>query len=134
MDRVFDHRVVRLLAFVVLLAILWAGLKPEPFRQYVLYFDKYMHVLGFALLAVFFCMSFPRLSHLTAVYLLVGLGLVIEVAQDWFLPDRSFDLGDLLMDALGVVPVVFCLYLWRRNRRNELRPRAPAEPELPAKL
>lgn len=65
--------------------------------------DKVEHVLGYALLAAAAVQVFrrPRLWRIGA--LLVGLGLLLEVAQGTLTSTRSFDLLDALANAVGVL-------------------------------
>lgn len=65
--------------------------------------DKLMHGLTFAVLAAVAHAGFPTLRGLlTALPLLLGYGLVIELVQAT-LPYRRFDLLDWLADALGLL-------------------------------
>ena len=92
----------RCLAFLVLLVLLWGGFSSDPIPQYTSHFDKYTHCLGFAALTATVLLAFPRFYHIVVLAVMLLLGFGIELGQDMFLDRRSFDWGDLVMDAIGI--------------------------------
>jgi VanZ family protein len=70
-----------------------------------IYFDKWVHIGLFALLALLVCWSFPRHAPKTIILLmlLVGYGLAVELIQGAFIANRSCDLYDLLADGTGAL-------------------------------
>jgi VanZ family protein len=65
--------------------------------------DKAYHVGAFALLMWWFAVAQPARSRRYSALWLVLLGLAIEFAQG-FVPFRAPSVGDLVADALGVLP------------------------------
>lgn len=75
-----------------------------------IWLDKWVHIGMFALLAVLWCVAW-RLNNLTSekfrtVFITIGVaclayGIVMEFVQKFFIPYRSFDLGDIIADAVG---------------------------------
>ncbi|MCZ4315471.1 VanZ family protein [Comamonadaceae bacterium G21597-S1] len=63
--------------------------------------DKTDHLLGFGLLAILACQSWPR-RNLTALAGLLVYGALIEVLQS-FTPYRFAEWNDLLADAMGLL-------------------------------
>lgn len=74
------------------------------------YFDKAVHLGMFFLLTVLFCYPFSKLparrTAITAVFNKVAFyvilyGIMMEIVQNTFTFGRSFDVIDILFDALG---------------------------------
>ncbi|MEO7992553.1 MAG: VanZ family protein [Chryseolinea sp.] len=72
--------------------------------------DKIVHVALFAIMVVLWCIPVfykPSLStHLPKLLILIpfiffGYSILVEFIQLFFIPGRSFDLMDILADALG---------------------------------
>jgi VanZ family protein len=78
------------------------------------WFDKWVHVGIFMTLisSWSWALNFKDLSaYGTLIIIALIYGLSIEIIQDRFIPNRSFDLGDLLADFIG------CLVgVWLRMR------------------
>jgi VanZ family protein len=72
---------------------------PPPFAHA----DKLVHAAGFLLLAFFADAGWPHLGFVRAKYLsLLAYGIGIEFAQH-FIPQRSFELLDILANASGLL-------------------------------
>jgi hypothetical protein len=88
-------------------------------------FDKVVHILLFGGIAYFWGMHYAfrpgtrdwrKLSILLAG-LSIGLGIVLEFVQLFWIPDRSFDVFDILADSVGaVIAVLLLLYLYPGKR------------------
>ena len=86
------------------------------------YFDKWVHVGMFSVLAFLFMMPFcrsdmPRTnkwSFIIKIAISVSIwGLTTELIQKFFIPGRSFDLLDWAADSVGVIlAVVVCRKLY----------------------
>jgi hypothetical protein len=72
--------------------------------------DKIVHVVLFAILVVLWCIPFFYKPSLTIrlpkvlifiPFIFFGYSIIVEFIQDFFIPGRSFDLVDILADALG---------------------------------
>lgn len=103
---------------VILLLCLLPGTQVPCIGQENL--DKFLHGFLFALLSFTMMVGFLkqyqfRVLALNAskIVIVFGLsyGIVIEVLQDLFLPDRSFEWLDILADGVGTV-LGFSLFLW----------------------
>lgn len=74
------------------------------------YFDKIVHFGMFFLLTVFFCYPFFKLAakqpvnsaifHKVALYIII-YGILMEFVQKFYTTSRTFDITDILFDALG---------------------------------
>ncbi|RYY87916.1 MAG: VanZ family protein [Chitinophagaceae bacterium] len=79
-----------------------------------IYFDKWVHLGLFAVLALLLCWSeFGRGRRQVSRVALAGIayGAAVEVIQGLWVPHRSADIFDFLFDSLGVG---VGLYIWRR--------------------
>lgn len=93
------------------------------------YFDKYIHFFLFAgfsgLWSIYLICKNYSPEKLNRAYLLVFIvgvvyGAVMELVQYYFIPDRSFDLGDIAADAAGSAAayVLFYFKLLKINSGN----------------
>ena len=73
-------------------------------------FDKWVHIGLFGILVVLSCWgSWSRAKEIpsqsnTFAWLAVwatAYGIGMEFIQDWYIPNRSFDVGDILADGVG---------------------------------
>ncbi|RYY81716.1 MAG: VanZ family protein [Chitinophagaceae bacterium] len=79
-----------------------------------IYFDKWVHVGLFTVLAFLLCwagLAAGRKQVLWVGVLCVGYGMAVEVIQGLWVANRSADVFDLLSDSIGVL---VGLWLWRR--------------------
>ncbi|MEN9498075.1 MAG: hypothetical protein RL750_974 [Bacteroidota bacterium] len=90
-----------------------------------IHFDKWVHVGLFGVLVVLACWGFwsrskSNRSFSTPFALFTGLatayGIGVEYLQDGFIPNRSFDLGDIWADAGGAL-VGGWFSLWRFGKK-----------------
>ncbi|HEX8277199.1 MAG TPA: VanZ family protein [Segetibacter sp.] len=77
-------------------------------------FDKFVHFFMFFLLTVSFCFPFTKIisarsiSWFNQVALYVILyGIVMEFVQKYLVPNRSFDVIDIVFDSLGSIAGLF---------------------------
>lgn len=78
--------------------------------------DKFVHIGMFGVLVLLFLLPFRkhinrrdliRTALLIAVISL-GYGTAMEYVQKYFIPNRSFDVGDIMADGIGsFIPVVW---------------------------
>ena len=97
--------------FIVLVLICLPGSDiPSVSWLNKIYFDKWVHVGVFALLALLFCWPFynssfnskERLQYFIKIAIATCIwGLATEFIQKYFVPSRSFDLLDWTADSLG---------------------------------
>lgn len=98
------------------LVCLYMGLRHRPAPQLFRHFDLFLH-FGIFLSLAFICLfAFPRRIGLLLLPLLVGVGLGIEVIQDFFLPGRNGSWNDFFANTLGVAAggVLGALFLKRQ--------------------
>lgn len=83
--------------------IVYVTLTPHPPPMPGRFTDKIFHVLGYFVLTGWFAQLYKpsRLRYYQAVGF-IGLGTALEFAQLW-VNTRSFDLGDIVANALGVL-------------------------------
>ncbi len=73
----------------------------------MIYFDKWVHIGLFAGLVFLFCLPFRKQFFLQASALLadnclaVVYGVAMEYVQEYFTEGRSFDVTDMMADAVG---------------------------------
>lgn len=78
--------------------------------------DKVLHLLVFAALAIGLSAAWPRAAISTIAALALGIGLADELHQ-YLVPTRQPSIDDWLADAAGT----FCgLLLWQRLARRQL--------------
>ncbi len=74
------------------------------------YFDKWIHVILLSVMIFFWCLPFfyrDSIKLSTTKLLLwiavgfFGYGILMEFIQHYFIPHRSFDVGDIAADAVG---------------------------------
>ena len=81
-------------------------------------FDKWVHIGLIAIMAFLFCWGLfkkeespkKRKRHfiLTGIICL-GYGIIMEFIQRYFIPNRSFDMGDVIADGVGsAAGVIYC--------------------------
>lgn len=93
--------ILRIVFAIVLIVLLYAGLRDRAIPEFFNEEDKLHHLAGFAALALSTRMAFPRGSVLWQVLAVVALGVFIELAQEW-LPDRTSSVWDILANLVGI--------------------------------
>jgi len=94
------------LVVTILLCLPGSTLPKENWLDNI-WFDKWVHIFLFAMLAWLFCSSFKNFSgkklrlFLAIVIACLFYGIVMEFVQKYFIPGRSFDSGDILADGIG---------------------------------
>ena len=96
---------------VVLLTLPGTAFPQEDWLDKI-WFDKWVHIGMFALLVILWCLamwslkkdipfrSLLRVFWIVAITFL-GYGIIMEFVQKNFIPYRSFDIGDIVADAVG---------------------------------
>lgn len=102
------------LLFISVLFFLPGSALPKDKMFEIVLFDKWVHVGLFAVLLFLWRSYFPDDAKYSWWSLLLALcyGFGVEVIQHYFIPNRSFDLGDVTGDMLGAVAGV-----WWWNKR-----------------
>jgi len=85
-----------------------------------IHIDKWVHVGLFVVLIFLFCSAF-NFSLLKKAWMIlitaIIYGFLVEVVQKFWVPNRSFDLYDVLADTAGSI---LGLFVWLRvNKKNK---------------
>ena len=107
-----------LLLVTVLLCIPGTQLPKIKWDSKVL-LDKWIHVFLFFLLVWFWCRIYIRNEKkifITICILAILYGIIMEIVQHYFIPFRSFDVGDMIADAIGSVIAYFVFI--KQNKNN----------------
>ena len=84
-----------------------------------IWLDKWIHIGMFGIMVVLWCrgmlMKEYEIPKIRKIFLCLGIGWLLygigmEFVQKYFIPNRSFDTGDILADAAGcTVGVVYSM-------------------------
>lgn len=77
------------------------SLTPQPPQMHVTWGDKLQHMIAYAALMAWFIQVYSRDRRPRLAGWLLTLGIAIEFLQ-WLTPYRSFDVLDMVADALGI--------------------------------
>jgi len=106
--RLFWLALVWFIILTILLTLPGSSLPKEDWLDKI-WFDKWVHIFLFAILALLFCRSFKNFSGKKLRLFLVIIigcffyGIIMEFVQKYFIPGRSFDIGDILADGIGSI-------------------------------
>ena len=93
------HKFFAVLFVLAIVVISILALLPQDQAPQLHWSDKLNHLFAFMVLAFLLRMGF-RISYFQSLALLIGYGMLIEVAQ-YFTPDRSAEWADVGADAMG---------------------------------
>ncbi len=121
---------IKILAFIpvlswflittVLLVIPGSDLPKDPFLE-AIYFDKWVHIGLFGLLTVFGCYPFLQYKNSKNIFIrmtiaVIVYGIVMEFIQKYCTHGRSFDITDIIADAVGaILGYLFITYLTKKK-------------------
>lgn len=120
----FNKTVYKVLFFIVVLLLMLTPVLPEKLEAVFTFLkltDKMEHFIAFFLLSFLLNRASSTIAHrVRNIFALSAFGLFIEVMQ-YFIPNRSTSLGDLLADIAGIVAfqVLFSIYLTIIRKRNK---------------
>ena len=86
-----------------------------------LWFDKWVHIVIFGIMTVLFCWGSVKQEKgskkINRHFILIGIlclicGIMIEFVQKSWIPNRSFDIGDIIADGAGAAAGV--IYSFKR--------------------
>lgn len=104
---------VRMLLLVLLMAGMWVATQPLEFPESISVNDKLIHVIVFFGFAMIMDMATSRRPFWFWKGLpLLGYGIFIEVLQ-YFSPDRSFSVMDMVADVSGIILYYLLKYTLR---------------------
>lgn len=91
-----------------------------------IWFDKWVHIGMFSIMAFLACWGYTKKTwvdfrKLKENFILIGCGcllygIAMEFVQKYFIPNRSFDAGDIIADGIG--STIGVLYSLRRYKKN----------------
>ncbi|MBL7721584.1 MAG: VanZ family protein [Chitinophagaceae bacterium] len=92
------------LIICTVLLVLSGSAFPEEDWLSKIWFDKWVHIGLFTIMVVLWCWGFQK--KLKEKYILVtaavlAYGIAMEFVQQHFIVNRSFDIGDIVADAVG---------------------------------
>jgi len=114
--KIFRYKTVAIAWFIIMCILFFLPGSDLPQANWmdVIYLDKLVHIGLFAVLIFLWKSSFDLdLNHYNWVLLLSAIlyGLAVEFIQKCWVPNRSFDLFDLLADTAGSI---LGLIVWLR--------------------
>ncbi len=91
------------LIFISILFFLPGSALPKEDWLDKIYFDKWVHFILFTVLLFLWRFYFPVAIKYSALLIVAAIlyGLGVEVIQEHYIPNRSFDLGDVAADTTG---------------------------------
>jgi VanZ family protein len=101
------------LSFISFLFFLPGSALPKNALLSKIYFDKWVHIGFFGGLLLLWCWAVlpSKRGFLWLLASAAAYGILVEIIQDQFVANRSFDIGDWLADMMGAV---IALWLWKR--------------------
>ena len=94
----------------------------------ILEIDKLVHVFLFATLVLLWCLPVLHRNTVTNRKLLLlipliffGYSIAVEFIQHFFIPGRSFDLADIVADAVGCGVGFFLMRWYSLRTRSEVK-------------
>jgi len=83
--------------------IIWLSVTPKPPDLGVEHGDKLGHFMAYGSVMFWFCQLYPRYATRIAYGAgLIAMGVALEFVQRW-LGYRSFEVADMVADAIGVL-------------------------------
>lgn len=84
-----------------------------------IWFDKWVHIGLFAIMVVLWCWGLKE--KLKEKYILVSVaalayGVAMEFIQQYFIVNRSFDIGDIVADAVGCLIGHWFSYMYIKKK------------------
>jgi VanZ family protein len=108
--RIFFILALSWFILTIILLILPGSVLPKAVWLDKIWADKWVHIFLFGMLVILWCRYFYKMSFekkdLKKIFLWLMLsgvlyGVIMEFVQKYFVPNRSFDLGDIIADAIG---------------------------------
>lgn len=70
--------------------------------------DKWIHIGLFSVMIILWCLPLLHRGMITVLNMTISIsvgffayGIIMEFVQHFFVPNRSFDMGDIVADAIG---------------------------------
>ncbi|MGA1375222.1 MAG: VanZ family protein, partial [Steroidobacteraceae bacterium] len=100
---------------MLVLVVLYFCLEPPSQDRALLVPDKLSHGLAFFGLTAWFAALVERRHYAFVAITMLGLGIAIELLQDWMSLGRTAEVADVYADALGVLAGVVVSMLIRES-------------------
>jgi hypothetical protein len=107
----FSFPILWFIISIVLLTIPGTAFPKENWLDKI-WFDKWVHIGMFAIMVTLWCWAmlkkYSASTRLRTLFIWICLlcllyGTVMEFVQKYFIPNRSFDVGDIIADGIGSV-------------------------------
>jgi len=106
----FIPAVIWLVTSLILLTLPGSAFPKENWLNFI-WADKLIHIGMFALLTLLWCYAFFKSNpsnNLLKIFLITGFvfiiyGAAMEFVQKYWIPNRSFELEDIIADTIGVI-------------------------------
>jgi VanZ family protein len=82
------------------------------------HFDKLVHIFIFGLLSYFFCRTTNRKWFLLVAFICTFYGVAMEFVQEYWIPNRSFDVFDIAADTVGSFAAILLLIYFNNNKKK----------------
>lgn len=114
------------LAIVITLLSLPGSVFPSQNWMGKIYLDKWVHITLFFILTVSFCLPLRYAKQkiyigyfvtytILATLISITVGIVMEYIQKCYIPNRSFELMDIIADSAGsIFGCIFCLRWYKK--------------------
>jgi VanZ family protein len=106
----------------VLLCLPGSALPKENWFSKI-WLDKWVHIGLFAIMVFLWCRVIINMEgkkiqfFLQIAFYFFLYGIIMEFVQKYFIPNRSFDAGDILADGIGSgIGLFFSTKLYKKNR------------------
>lgn len=116
----FIPAIIWLIISFILLTLPGSDIPKASFLD-LIYFDKWVHIGMFGLLTILWCYPFfkttmaSRIFFLRITLIIISYGILMEFVQKFFASERSFDITDMIADAVGAIIAFF--WVVRRQKR-----------------
>lgn len=109
----------------ILLTLPGSAFPQENWLSWI-WFDKWVHIGMFGIMTLLLCRGFFKKKiavethtqfFIMSGFLCLGYGVAMEFVQKYYIPNRSFDIGDIIADGVGcLLGVVVSLKFYKKNR------------------
>jgi len=112
---------------IILLTLCLAPGKDIPSIPWLnsIHFDKVVHFCLFGGFVLFWCYGILKQENtvlfrivLLFTLLSISLGIAVEFMQKYWIPDRDFEIGDMIADAAGAILAAILFSRFKEKLRN----------------
>jgi VanZ family protein len=100
--------------FVTILLCIPGTELPKVTWSTKIWLDKWVHIFLFLVLVWFWCRAYKSIEKIKAKKTFIAItvlsifyGVIMEIIQQYFIPFRSFDVGDMIADSIGAIAGYF---------------------------